>query len=480
MQLKKMLKGAVLTAAIATVLAFPRTAKAEEITGTYAQAGIGEVYLYENGMEVSGVTGPELLVGVGKVNKGAKKITVASWDTYDTNGNDYVHVNLLKKVSISKDNYIVIRSGMNRPACVVKKSRGKKVIKAKFDPVTGKIQAGSGNSASEAVLKDIDGKNYESFSIWTSPSDYSYEEGETTLDSLDFCRISGGKIYICDRGTYVGEQTQSANESYTFENQQVKVYDLGSMPSKTIKLTIPARAKGPKIGADYVNGTVKFPKNSEYRISTSSNVQKPVNDKYTECPDGVKTIEDIVKTEKTVIGDNTKFDIEVRTVATDKKVASKWSHLLVEVPKSLSSSELVAGKVQNKKPIQQTDKEDTAGGKGVFEAQVKEGTTKVLDISYVKKGKIADTTQQNNAVQIKNSGKFTYEVVIGKDDKEAPSNVKATKIAPNKTVVLTKDADDGSTIWIRKAGDKKTQTWAGIYAALGIIDYNFVVPAKDK
>lgn len=496
MQLKKILKGAALMAAIAAALAFPGTVKAEETTGTHEQVGINYIDFCRMGGELLHPSlyldldpnVKELLIGVGKVNKKTKKITVASWDTYDIKGNNdfpYYRFNLYKKMSVARDNYIVLKNGVTSSACIIKKAKGKKIIKAKYDPITGKVRAGSGNSAGEVVLKDVPTEG-QTVTGYTFPMTDLTDEGKgLSQKNIDYCRVSGATAYIYDYGSG-GTGEQDLNETYTFENQQLKVYNFGTMPSKAVKLRIPAQAKGPKLGADYVNGTIRFPRNSEYRISTSKGVQQSVDDKYTAAPEGFTSVEDFIKAAKTAgnLTDNdSKFNLEVRIAATDKKIASKWSHLFVEEPSVMSDSELkkVGDQLDNKPVPQPGEIEQKSGGKGVAEAIVNEGTTKVLDISYVKKGNISDTRQQENAVKIKNSGKLTYDIVIGqKGATQAPTDVKAVKVGPYRTAVITNDAEDGATVWIRKSGNKKTNTWAGIYKKLGVIDYRFVVPAKEK
>lgn len=491
MQLKKLLQGSAFAlVAAACAIAVPSVAKAA--TGDLAGAGLGDVTVDGSKAEMtvkfsSGVQ--EVLVGIGKVNK-SNVITVSSWDTYETKDKtDGVKVDL-SKLSNTKDNYIVLTTPA-KDISIVKIPQANKKAKAKFDAGKGQIQFDANGSPANVTDKDVAKKiEYKTaYGNWTNMAtsngvvDFSLYQEEGA--KLTVRAVASGRK---DDGTFdkLGTQTDTKLK-YGVKGSETEypIYEASSLPGKEVKVSIPAKAKGPKATADYVKGTVKFPKNSEYRLVKPDKIEAASADgKYTAGTTTATTIAEIVKNKSDFSADTvTEFDIEVRTAATDKKAASKWSRLSVTKPAALASGLLTAGsdkKTDGKVP-DATDQEQTYTGKGVVAAIVKESTentaTKVLDIKYVASKLPKDSKLTENAVEIKNNGEFDYEVVVGdKSATSAPTDKKATKIAKGKTVTLK--VEDQSTVWIRKAGNKKDLVWVGAYAQLGVVDYGYKVAAK--
>ena len=502
MQLKKLLQGSAFAVMVAAcAIAVPSVVKAADPTGALTDAGITSVKVDGTKAQMTvGSSAKEVLVGFGKVNTKKKAITVASWDSYDMSGST-VTVDL-SKLSNTKDNYIVL-STPGKDVSIVKIPAVAKATKAKYDAGKGELLVASGDKVTNSDLKAIaegasgaagtvDLYEYRTvYSDWANVKDDLWDATGKKSD-LSLYQNEGAKLIVRLKG--VAETsfptTQKADEAYEWAETGTKaqVYQTTStLPGKEAKVTIPAKAKGPKAVADYTKGTIKFPKNSEYRLVDSTALQAAKDGKYTDGPTTATALADVAKADS-AIGAKATFDVEVRTKATDKKGASKWSRLAVTMPAQLSKASpslLTAGTTQEGKtngnlPAQDTS-EHKGGNKGIKDAVVKEDSsvaTSVLAINYVAVKLDASKFYTANAIEIQNNGKKTYEVVVTANKDTAPAaDAKATKIAPTKKVVLTKVAD-GAGVWIRVAGDKKTMTWLGAYDNLGLVDYPFTVPAK--
>lgn len=505
MQLKKLLQGSAFAlVAAACAIAVPSVVKAADVTGTTTESGVGTVAVdgEKAQLTVSSATDKEVLVGVAKVNaKG--KVTVATWDTYDGTSATVD----LSKLSNVKDNYIALTTPTKLASdtiTIVKIPATKKVFKAEFDESTGAIKVGEADKG-KPEMKDLTttaadataGSKFEyrtAYSSWTAMGDAS------KLADFSLYQEEGATLFVRKKGVKeTAFPNSQADGTYTFgKNEKLQAYETtSSLPGKEAKLAIKARAKGPSVSGDYTKGTIKLPKNAEYRLCSSAALESADNTtkKYNEVGSAAKTmtIAEITNGKSSVItAAVTEFDVEVRTAAdtTKKKAASKWSRLTVTVPKKLSegSSSLLTkkdtwdtNKPNGVVPTQDATEHKNGENAGIKGAVVKEGsgTTSVLAVDYVTKGKL-DATKffTANAVQIKNNGEKTYEIVTTANKDTAPAaDAKATKLAPGKTITLTKVAD-GAGVYIRVAGDKKNKVWVGEYDLMGIVDYPFTVPAK--
>lgn len=513
MQLKKLLQGSIFAVmAAACAIAVPTVAKAADPTGTFTDAGITSVSVdgTKGQMEIQS-SAKEVLVGIGKANTKKGTITVASWSTYEPASNK-VTVDLSKLKNVA-DNYMVVTTP-GKDVSIVKIPAVAKATKAKYDAANGEVAIASGDKVGNGDMKAFTTKDTGSgasavkatMNQYEFRTDYSGWQDVSTLktgtgdaEKIDFSlyQEEGAKLVFRLKGEADGTTALTQlEEAYTWAETgtKAKVYEAASLPGKEAKVTIAAKAKGPKATADYVKGTVKFPKKSEYRIATTDKLQAAKDGAYVDAPTDAAAVADIFTAAgkvDTALGTTvpSDFNIEVRTKASDKKGASKWSVLAVKTPADLedSSKKLLDNtnsKTQKDKASgwdTQTTAEKEAGDGGIKLATMKEATdgTSVLAINYVTKGKLDATKYFTaNAVEIKNSGTKTYEIVTGaKDADEAAKVTKATKVAPNKTVVLSK-LDDGTSVWIRVAGDKKTMTWVSKYGQLGVVDYPATVPAQ--
>ena len=473
MKLKTLLQGSVFTAALAVCMA-TGIVTANAADGDFSTAGVNAVSIDTTKQELKATgSNGELLVGVGKVNA-KKQITVAAWDVYDGTGAATID---LSKLSNVKDNYLVLSANGKDEVSVVKIPAGPKAVSAIFDPSTGVIKVGTGAKAADAkkAAAEITTDAYEyrtSYGTWTNLLETSKQ-----IDLTKYQK-QGATLYVRARGAS-GTSASSASstlstqgtEELTYidsakKEHKVKVYDGAALPSKEAKVNIAATAKGPNVAIDYTKGIVTLPKNSEYRGVDATaikwdkdNANKPV----AVGTAAVKANVSDIFTQLAVTADT--MTLEVRTVAVDgKKAATKWNRVKVAKPVAIDSSLLTPGNTAN--PESSATADGKYGGKGIAEATVKEDGTNnsVLAISYAVVSKKA-------VIVIENKGALTYEVVTAAKDATAPAaDARVTKIAPNKKVTIKNVANE-STVFIRVAGDKKTQTWVGAYAKLGIVDY---------
>lgn len=86
----------------------------------------------------------------------------------------------------------------------------------------------------------------------------------------------GAKLFVRLKATGADEANAStieASKTWTYGDQKnVAVYEVTTLPGKETKVSIPAKAKGPKATADYAKGTVEFPRGSEFRLATATEI----------------------------------------------------------------------------------------------------------------------------------------------------------------------------------------------------------------
>lgn len=475
MKLKTLLQGSVFTAALAVCMA-TGIVTVNAADGDFNTAGVNSVSIDTTKQELKATgSNGELLVGVGKVNA-KKQITVAAWDVYDGTGAATID---LSKLSNVKDNYLVLSANGKDEVAVVKIPAGPKAISAIFDPSTGVIKVGTGAKASEAksAAAEITTDAYEyrtSYGTWTNLLDASKQ-----IDLTKYQK-QGATLYVRARGasgqsasstsTTLSSQATDAEELTYVDSakkeHKVKVYDGAALPSKEAKVNIAATAKGPNVALDYTKGIVTLPKNSEYRGVDATSIKwdkENANKPVAVGTAAVKANVSDIFTKLAVTTDT--MTLEVRTAAVDgKKAATKWNRVKIAKPVAIASGLLTAGNTAN--PESSATADGKYGGKGIAEAVVKEDAAKdgVLAISYA-------VVLKKDVIVIENKGALTYEVVTAAKDATAPAaDARVTKIAPTKKVTIKTVADE-STVFIRVAGDKKTQTWVGEYTKLGIVDY---------
>ena len=428
------------------------------------KAGIASVNV--NGgrgtMDITGADGTqEILVGIGKVNKGKKTITVPSWATYEA---EETTVDL-SKLSNVKDNYIVL-STPGKDVAIVKIPASNKSIKAKYSVKDG-LQVGTSatGGASAAALTSETVGLYQYRTAYSGWNDLELADGKV---DLSLYQEEGAKLFV--RLKVAGEATPKVDttETWTYGAQKdVAVLKACTLPGKETKVSIPAKAKGPKVTADYAKGTVKFPKNSEFRLASTTDIYDD-NGKAFGSPTDKVTVAKVYETAKVPAGNQpAEIDIEVRTKETDKKPASKWGRLTIALPAGFATGAITEGDrdVEVKAEDVKKDEVKEFGGKGVKDSELKEteNGSSVLKMEYA-------GTAKNPTLKITNSGEKAYEFVKEAKGAEKPGDsAKAVKAAKGKTITI-KGIKDEDVIFVRVAGDKKKQDWVGAYAKLGSVD----------
>lgn len=476
--------------------------------GTFEDAGLSKVTMdgTTGVLTVAASSGAkEILVGTGKANVKKKTITVSTWDIYEPEGTEGVEVDL-SKLKNNKDNYLVLGTNTTENVSIVKIPIAAKITKVKFDAKKGVLQAGHGANAKEAILADLTkdtGKDFEyrtAYSQWTNI--VSEEKDEQALPDFSLYQQNGTQLYVRlkgdngkgDDGKTPRDLTQNKDEKLSYNGKsEIEVYEAPHLPGKEVKVTIAAMAKGPSLTADFANSMVKIPKNTEYRLVTNTAIypeaivpatvsesdpltptQAPAPAAYVKTlSDGkAHSITDILAEAKATDAIKTTAALEVRKTETDKKPASKWNRLTIQKLLSLDKD-----KDYKEGPTPSAEKNPKGGGVNGAEVYEEEGGKSVLTIEYSTTG----TKTKSNVIKITNTGKYGYELRVGdKDAEKAPTDGKIYKIAAattrSKTLTM-KNIGDYSSIWIRRAGDKKKKDWATDWAKLGIVDYPYEATA---
>jgi len=472
MSIKRVLQGTALTAlaAAAWIGAGTGALAAEENTadaGKQSAFPVGNVDIYP-GSNNMGVTVPdgarEIIVGVGKYNKNKKTVKIASWDVHDVYDYTYVSVDL-SKLSNVKDNYIAVKTESTKPI-YFRIAAGYKSQKAVYNAATNILSITNPKKGSEntAELKE-----------WDIGYD-SYKEDDLKETKLfEDLQYQGGTVYINSTATggaidattglpkELEEVTDAADKSASPE--KYKVYDGGQMPGKQTKLNIAKQANGPSVPVNYVKGTVTIPNKTEYRLlKNDAGVYSFVEEKVTVTENG--TAHEIVQTKVTASSAKTETTVadlfkdqdaasggvlEVRKAASTNgkgKAASKWTRVDLDMPVEIALADGY-GK----------DIKITTTGTAVIDKDKK------IELSYDKDKK--DKYSTKSSITVKNGLTGNIDAYVGSTKPDAKTKgVKTIKASKNVSMKVS----NGSSVWIRTAGDKKTKTWAGAYTNVGTIE----------
>ena len=472
MQLKKLLQGSAFAlVAAACAIAVPSVVKAAGVGG---DTEISKVTMDGDQLTVVPTnSAKEILVGVAKVKKDA--VTVPSWSSYAVEGDvatKGIKVDL-SKLSNIKDNYIALTTP-GKEVTLVKITAADKKVKAKYVVTSGKggLQVGSGSLAAFSATNDADKYEYRTA--------YSSEWATVTDGEFAMYQEEGAKLFVRAVGKgnadTNGITAESKKEtSYKYGDQTVKVLDGEvKLPGKELKITIPAKAKGPKVTVDYAKGIIKFPKDSQYRV---------VKKGATAVPGTPETSPDSIKMNTLLTGtSDTTGNLEVRKKA-DKKLESKWT--IVEIEKeaafvaSATGSDVGAGlitkAVASGVPSNDAAKDNdveygewnkTTDSDSAKAPELKETSSGTSVLSFEYKQPNAKKKEYN--LEIKSTSNRTYEIVLA-TSMPTGDDVKTTKLTSKKPAVLKK-VTDSNNIYIRIAGDKKNKKWVSAWGDLGPID----------
>lgn len=535
MQKEKILQKTFFVAVAAVnLVAVPAVVKADD-AATVATPAIPATSITVDGskglLTVSS-TAKEVLVGTGKANVKKATITVSKWDVYEPKENK-VNVDL-SKLKNTTDNYLVLSTSTDESKIsIVKIPVAAKYTKVKYDAKTESLEASYGDSAKNAKTVTLAGgttasgdqaaANDADIAKFQYRTTYSgWEFFATVKPDLALYQENGAQLYVRLKAgatatdtTTSGSQVTKGTETLTYDNGQedlkVPVFDAQSLPGKESKVTIAAKAKGPSVTANFTTGMIKLPKNTEYRIVQANDagfkpdkeatpVSKDGNEyEYGQSPTDKKEYsadEVFVKAGITLPTDPSQTLTAVLEVRKPKgkKAASKWSRVKIQTLEKLGGAVTVGAvdktkKGADKKPAANVTEEFK--GSGISGSKVQEGDKDVIAVTYSSSG----TKTKTYSVAVENkSTTYSYEIatcisgsgsrtqdVLDKAPDAMPEKYKITKVsaarsADKSVVKKISKVDEWSPVWIRRAGDKKSQQWATDWAYLGTVDYPYDAP----
>lgn len=442
MKIKKVLQGTALTAlaAAAWMGAGSTDASAAINPETDIQASGNTLTITRNG-------NAEIMVSVVKVSSG--KTPLKSWDVYDGAGDVTVD---LSKLNVTKDNYVAVKTNDAEPF-FLKITKTAKPAKAKYD-------------YSKKPEEALD------FGDLTKTAEYRTAfSGWQDVSGADFTQYQyqGASLYLRAKGALKNpvSASETVDDKSTKDTEAYKVYDIGSLSSKEVKLNIRKQANGPSLTGDYVKGIVKTKDTLSCRLVKDNDFYKMNLESGAVSGAGITSSSAIVKTgfkstevEKLLKGFNAgdKVVFEVRTDATATKPASKWARLEIDVPSLIADT-------SDEKVFEQSKGITTNG------AIVTSGAAVKASVTFTDKGK--NGAHKYTDIVIKNDGTSTIDVKV--DGVTKTYTLKATK-----TAKITKSNGDSKKVWVRVAGDKANKKWAGAWTEVGKITFPADVAAPAK
>ncbi len=492
MRIKRVLQGTALTALAAVAWASVGTADAAAAdvpaSNSFPVQDRGvEFDLYGYGEISATIKAPtdntkEIMVGIGSYNDSKKTVKIAdnAWSVYDVDElygrwdddkNEYVPVMGAKvdlsKLSVTKDNYIAIKSESTDPvyfrisASITKQkytyNAGTNAIAfTKFEQGNSKT-AGTLTADNTTLLyrtqgsywNSLDGDNEDEYSIYTGYGENRKFNAQNKI--FQNYQYQGATLYLKVAGYAADELKDQDKISGGVKDANDKsanptVYDFyqaGYMPSKEVKLNIAKQANGPSVSADYVKGEVKIPNNTEYRVIASGGAidkEGTEKDPYSKGSGSNVKVADLLK----FATGATSGTIEVRKAATTNgkgKAASKWTRVSIEMPDPIDvTGATQKGVAVNGKLTKDTVISATAGTIVLKDKTSIEATTN-------------NKTKAVNGVKVTVSTDCKYGIVVTVGSAK-PVTVK------NDGKAKTIKATAGAEVKIYKAGDKKTKAWA--------------------
>ncbi len=457
----------------------------------------------------------EVIISVAKKSKKKGKMTfkMSQWDVHDVNGTSEVKVDL-SKFSNVKENFIAVKTEDMEKPFIVRIPAAAKVNVITYNAEKNELNFKAG--AKKNYAKAAESFQYKTpYGSWSEPE--ALNEGKKA-DIFRKYQYQGLGIYLRTPATK-SEETLTPNNGdyknvYDASNIDTKldVYDSGSFPGKITKINIAKQAKGPSVPVQYGAGTVTLPKAVEYRVLIKDN-----NDTYSfktftatkqaiegepittetktietanssKATTGVKVAELLSVVPNELAESGVVGILEVRTASKvndsspkKAKCASNWTRVPIEVTSPLTDAELGGEEIITSASSIVTSEsaigKDEYGGAGIQAAKIfKDGKT-VVTVAYGNATYDKATSKWKGTVRFTNIGDNSYQIVVS--DKKVTSideldtkNVKtlaARGSSASKMLSLT-NIEDGSYIYIRKAGNQSTKTWAGVYRLLGIVD----------
>ncbi len=406
----------------------------------------------------------EIMVGVASYNANKKTVKIAdtAWQVHDVDGDEGEQVYVdLSKLSVTKDNYIAVKSESTKP---VYYRIGASITKQKFkyDPSTNAISITTFTPSANAssLTKDNTSLTFRTqFGPWSDVDCYTWTGNTRKFDEKNEVfqeyQYQGATLYLRFAGIENNmdlpanklDQVEDANDK-SATKAKYDLYNAGFMPSKEVKLNIAKQANGPSVSADYVNGKVKVPAKTEYRVIASGGAISGTKEKPYEENSGktTPTVAELLKLANGEKGTATSGTIEVRKAAVSgKKAPSKWTRVAIEIPEKIDVTGVTKG---DKTGITLDDKSELMATGGAITLKDK---TKI-EIKTNKNGAV-------NGITITVPTDCKYGVVVDVAGK------KTTVKNDNKAKTIKTAAD--KEIKIGKAGDKKAKTWASDTISIG-------------
>ncbi len=419
MRIKRVLQGTALTALAAAAWMGAGSADASAAVDISLQQSEDD-YSYQ--LSVDATEGEhEIMAAVVKPNKQGK-FKVSAWDVYESNS-AYID---LSKLNVTKDNYIAIKTDKMAKPDVVEISAASKKNKVKFNAGTSKISeftVDAGQYKGSLEYRTVTG-NWSEMNLNDDLSGYQYQ-GATL-----YLRVPAAPAKNEATLKTVTDITDNKDNTET-----ITVKNVGSLPSKEVKLNIGKQANGPKVAVDYVKGIVTIPKNTEYRVVVEGIVGPTTG-----------AVQKDTATPGAILGTAKEGVLEVRkapvTTTAKGKAGSKWTRVKLEKP--VAAGITAATNITTGPAVSVTV--STAGS---------------VNVKYVEsRGKI-------NGFSIENKTSVTIDYCVGTPSSDG-KGFKALK--KDKSATIKKDIS-GKEVYIRIAGIKNEKKWAGAWEKLADVKF---------
>ncbi|MCI9077423.1 MAG: hypothetical protein HFH68_00685 [Lachnospiraceae bacterium] len=441
----------------------------------------------------------EVLFGIAK--KGYNRKTgktifkVTAWDVHDTNGTGEVKIDL-SKLNATKENFIAVMTGdMDKPF-IIKIPAADKVNILTYNAEKHELDYKAGISRRDAIAV----KSFE-YRIpggkWSEPQEM---DNGVKKDIFEEYQYQGASLYIrtCAKNeTELKPDTYYSNvyDANNLDNK-LEVYVSGTLPGKIAKLNIAKQANGPAVSVQYTAGTLTLPKAAEYRvlIKDQNNVYSfkefdvmengQVTGKETvvltnasSVTKGVR-IDTILGTESNPATSGAAGILEIRTKAKENssspkkaRCASKWTRINLEITAPLTDDELGGAAIIATSSVVG---EAVSGGAGIVNAIIVDDGRKVVSVQYGDSSKGTDG-KWKGTIRFTNIGSDDYQIIASAEEVtdvtklQTGAKVLAAGNVSTKIVNLT-NVEDGSYIYIRKAGNQSQKKWVGVYRLFGRAD----------
>ena len=502
MRINRLLQGMAVTALAAAAWAGIGSA------GASASININNVSVNTNDQQIVVTPGPgdkEVLFGIAKKGNNRKAgktvFKVSAWDVHDVNGAAKVTMDL-SKLNAAKDNFIAVMTGDMDTPYIIRIPASDKVNVLTYNAEKHVLDFKAGNNKRNAVAVKafqyrIPGGG------WTTVNEDKVNKGVTENIFSEY-QSYGASLYV--RTLAVQEnlkQDSYYSDVYDAGNidKKLEVYVAGKLPGKISKLNIAKQANGPAVSVQYAAGTLTLPKAAEYRVLikeegadgksnyTFKEFQKTEGDKTsttnieatnaTKVTKGVK-VDTLLSTDAKPATAGAAGVLEVRTKAKvndsspkKAKCASKWTRVNIEITAPLTDDELGGTET-----IAKATSTDSVSG-GVLHAIVRvKKDDKYIEVVKVDYGTSA-TSGSIGTIRFTNIGSDDYQITVSKEKVDDVSKLQTTGTGVktlaagnvSTKIVNFTNVEDGSYIYIRKAGNQSKKKWAGVYRLFGVADF---------